>query len=599
MPDLVAQGEDPKNTWRKSFPSGRGVTLGRKAGMSEWVADWDAQISRWHATLEWKNGKLWVHRNPDATNQIFFQGTPNDEFAVAVGEQFVIGKTTFLLEESAGTPASDQNVPVEELTCSAHDLGNHQFGDAENRIAVLAKLPAMIRYSPSEQEFERRVLEVLLDGIPRALGAAVVWLNPRRAGGEVEIQVRAAAQRDGKTARFHPSRRLVYDAIRRRRQVTMHTWTAGDGEFTASPDFDWAICAPLPDEPEPGWAIYIVGRSSQALNLDPAALQEAQKSDLKFTGLVADIFGSLKQVRDLQKRLSILQSILSPKVLSALAKQDINEVLKPRETAITVLFCDLRGFSRITEEGQENIKEVWDRVSEALGIMTRNILDKDGVIGDFQGDAAMGFWGWPQPREDQVEMAARAAMSIRKEFWQCSLRADHPLSNFTCGLGIAHGRGIAGRLGTMDQIKVGVFGPVVNLASRLESLTKHFQVPVLIDGATAEILIKMNENSALRINAENFRCRRLASIRPYGMERVCLVHELMPSRVEAGVMSEVDVRDYDAAFEHFIAGTWNDARVLLERLPFDGPSLVLKNFINRFRGTPPKDWDGVIAMESK
>src|SRR6266446_551636 len=130
MPDLVAQGEDTKNNWRKPLPAGRPVTLGRKAGMSEWVADWDPQISRWHATLEWKQQKLWVRRNPDATNQIFYQGNPVDEFSLDVGEQFVIGKTSFLLEGHDSTPSSDLPVPVEELTCSAQALSDHRFSDA-------------------------------------------------------------------------------------------------------------------------------------------------------------------------------------------------------------------------------------------------------------------------------------------------------------------------------------------------------------------------------------------------------------------------------------------------------------------------------------
>lgn len=599
MPELVAQGDDPKNTWRKSLPSGRPVTLGRKGELSEWVAEWDPQISRLHAHLEYKHGKLWIRKAPNATNQIFFQGSPNEDFSMAVGETFVIGKTTFLLEDSPGTPSNDPQVPVEELTCSAQELSNHRFGDAEDRITILAKLPSMIRFSPGDQELERRVLEVMLGGIPRAYSVAVVWMNPNRPLGDVEIQVRAALQRDGKPPKLNPSRRLIYDTVRRRRQATMHSWSPGQADFTASPDMDWAICAPLPDDPEPGWAIYVAGKMTTAMVTVPEAMQDIQKSDLKFTSLVADIFGSLRQVRDLQKRLSILHSILSPKVLNALARQDINEVLRPRETDITVLFCDLRGFSRMTEQGQQQLQEVWDRVSEALGIMTRNILDKDGVIGDFQGDAAMGFWGWPQAREDQVEMAARAALAIRKEFWQVSRRANHPLSNFACGLGIAHGRAIAGRLGTMDQIKVGVFGPVVNLAARLESLTKLFQVPILIDEATAEILNKMNENSALRINAENFRCRRLAPIRPYGMERTTILHELMPSKVEIGVMSENDVRDYEAALDQFLAGDWSAARNLLDRLPTDGPSQVLRDYINKHRGRPPQNWEPILAMETK
>jgi adenylate cyclase len=231
--------------------------------------------------------------------------------------------------------------------------------------------------------------------------------------------------------------------------------------------------------------------------------------------------------------------------------------------------------------------------------MTRNILDKDGVIGDFQGDAAMGFWGWPQERDDQVDRAARAALAIRKEFLQASQRLSHPLAGFTCGIGLAHGPAIAGRLGTMDQIKVTVFGPVVNLASRLESLTKFFRVPILMDEAAADALFKIEENSALRITSDDYRCRRIGKVRPYGMQKVVTLYELLPPRVETTSLSEREHRDYEAALENFIAGDWSDARLLLDRLPEDGPSSVLREVMSRHHGRPPKDWDGVLTMDAK
>ena len=81
-----------------------------------------------------------------------------------------------------------------------------------------------------------------------------------------------------------------------------------------------------------------------------------------------------------------------------------------------MLFCDLRGFSLRSEKGAGDLLGLLRRVSTALGVMTHQILDHGGVVGDFHGDAAMGFWGWPIAQADAAAKAATAALEIRAEF---------------------------------------------------------------------------------------------------------------------------------------------------------------------------------------
>lgn len=589
MPDLVAQGPDAGQTWRRPLPAGA-VTLGRNT-KSDWTAEWDKEISGLHATLIWQDGKLIIVPRRGTTNKVFFRGSPMDaEFAATTGEQFVIGRTTFTVRESEPTPGSTRP-PVEELTCSPQELRSLKFVDADERIEVLASLPGMIRYSPSEQELANRVVEALLQGIPRAGVAAVIQIDVRQSQPTPEVRS-CAFRTPGPAVDFHPSRRLSHEALCMRRQPVMQCWESRKekSEFTVSPEFDWAACVPLPDEPTAGWALYIAGAIAAGHGVP--SLQDTQKSDLKFATLVADIYGALRQVQDLQKRQTTLASFLPRPVLAALADKDTDQVIRARETEVTVLFCDLRGSCRIAEEAENDLSRVCDRMSEALGIMTRNIIDKDGVIGDFQGDAAMGFWGWPFGNEDQVEQAARAALAIRREFVQASCKKDNPLAGFACGIGIANGPAIAGRLGTLDQFKISVFGPVVNLAARLESMTKLFNVPILLDERSAQRL-------AAAGNSHWARCRRLARVQPFGMRHSLMINELMPPAVESGVMSERDRRDYEAALDLFLSGRWQDAQRLLDRLPADGPSRVLRNFLGRHDGRPPEKWTGVMEMECK
>ena len=243
------------------------------------------------------------------------------------------------------------------------------------------------------------------------------------------------------------------------------------------------------------------------------------------TELVADIFGSLLQVLNLQRREAQFSLLLSAQIREALVGRDMETVLSPRETDVTVLFCDLRGSSRVAGNHESELMTAWEHVSSFLGIMTASISDQGGVIGDFQGDAAMGFWGWPKGDGMHAGRAARAALIIRRKFLMEAQRSNRKLAGFQCGIGIASGRAIAGRLGVYEQAKVGVYGPRVNLASRLESMTKDLHVPILLDDVTAE-----------QIRAELgsipwARLRRSPEVRPYGMASDLMISELLPLSV--------------------------------------------------------------------
>lgn len=585
MADLVAQGAKPEHHWRKTL-TGATVILGRKE-KCDWEAPWDEIISRRHASLTWKDNKLHVLRLADSMNPVFFQGKKVNAFSLGPGEHFIIGTTKFTVEEAEVTSLTDEKQPLDELTCSLGELLEVKYGvSAADRLEALARFPTLMRFTPSDDAFERSALEILLDGVPGAAGAALIWVNPSGPSSSLEVRVHASVSRGGKHAEVKPSRRLAREAIRVRRQPVMHSWvsTPAGGEaaeYTTFNEYDCAICAPLADDP--GWALYIVGRPSGG----------TRKEDLKFAGLVADIFGQLRQVRDLQKRRRLFEGFMSPKVVAFLANlrnQNVNEILKPSTCDITVLFCDLRGFSRLSEQDAD-LQAMCDRVSDALRIMTRNIIQTGGVIGDFHGDAAMGFWGWPEQTDDQVQRAANAALGILREFKQVRQMPKHSLAEFACGIGIAHGPGVAGRLGTVDQFKVTVFGPVVNLASRLESMTKYFGVPILLDENAAEGLSS--------IDARQLRVRRLARVQPFGMERTTMIHELLPPSHEDGALPEIVQADYDAALENFLTGRWPLTRSLIENwASADMPSQILLNYIST-HDLPPRPWSGILVMDKK
>jgi adenylate cyclase len=172
----------------------------------------------------------------------------------------------------------------------------------------------------------------------------------------------------------------------------------------------------------------------------------------------------------------------------------------------------------------------------------------------------MGFWGWPFLQEDAALRAARAALAIRAQFAAASRRPDDPLVDFRIGIGIATGRAVAGKIGTVDQVKVTAFGPVVNLASRLEDMTKTLQASVLVDEATAGALRS-------QLLPEVGRLRRVARVRPAGMDHPLEVAELLPPEREFAWLTSAHVNEYEQALDELYAGRWQSAFEHLHRVP--------------------------------
>ncbi|RMF40579.1 MAG: adenylate/guanylate cyclase domain-containing protein [Planctomycetota bacterium] len=620
MTELVAQGPRPENRWRKALPEGETFVLGRLS--APWDVPWDDRISRRHARLRWTGERLEVQRIPESRNAIFFRGQRRDEFSARIGEHFVIGQTTFALvqaeQPALGTPSP---ALLTEQTFSAQLLRNNKFKDAGKRIEVLSKLPDVIAGAADDQELCQGIARLVLQGVPDAMYVAIVQLDDAghtdsatpptgeaptggsmtREGGEaassVGVRVLHSAARFGSSRAYMPSVNLVRAGTMSGESV-LHVWNRNpqaSDNFTQMANVDWAFCTPVLADACPGWAIYVAGQFSgqPSATVSTGGDVEALQDDLKFTELTATTLGALRQVRVLQRRQDSLRNFFSPVVMQALAGRDPEQVLAPRETEVSVLFCDLRGFSQRSEDNAERLLELLQRVSDALGVMTHHILACGGVVGDFHGDAAMGFWGWPLPTGAPIAQACQAALGIRQQFERISAQPDHPLSGFRAGIGVATGTAVAGRIGTQDQVKVTVFGPVVNLASRLEGMTKQLQASILVDEPTAEWVRQ-------HVSPEVLRVRRVAKVLPYGMSTPLVVSELLPPAGPDSILADEHVAAYEEALDHFLEGRWNEAFRLLHQVPADDQVKdFLTVFIAQHRRTPPPGWQGVIELPSK
>ena len=592
MWQLSIEGPQPLHRLKERLELDRTYVLGR-GEECDLTVPWERWLSRRHFSLTATPEGVLVSRLPESGNPVYFRGTPQDTFTVAAGERFVVGETRFLIREMQ--PLSPlPEAPVQQIAFTNAELQQVQFEDADRRLEALARLPSVIDLALNQEEQASHLAGLILAGIQHAEAAAVVTF-----GQNSKVKVVAWERRNETQGTFRPSIGLVSDALSDWRSV-LHTWEKSTGmtpDYTIQSEFDWAFCTPVARTGAGRWGIYVAGRLEEPLT-ETHPLRRNLQSDVRFAQMIGEVISSSERMNRMEGQLSILRQFLSPPLLKALEETGKNgelnaELLKPRVCPVTVLFCDLRGFSHRAEEMENDLPGLLARVNAALDVMTTAILNHGGVTGDFLGDAVLGFWGWPFSSEDAPLKACRAALEIRRQFARIQGSAEHPLADFRVGVGVAHGRAVAGKIGSGGRVSVTVFGPVVNLASRLESMTKRLHVPVILDEATAEIARR-------GLTACEGRIRNLAVVQPYGLDRALTVSELVPPFGEFSELTDEQLATFEQGVEHFQQGDWDEAYQALHAVPSsDRAQDFLLATIAQHNRSAPAGWRGVVELPGK
>lgn len=189
-----------------------------------------------------------------------------------------------------------------------------------------------------------------------------------------------------------------------------------------------------------------------------------------------------------------LRRFLTPELADLVAE---NPELLERQTErryATVLFTDIFGFTTLSEQlPPEQIGVV---LNPFLEEMTAAILAHGGMLDKYIGDAVMGVFGVPFPAADDAKRALAAAVEMRQRLTALNERfAQANLPALNCGIGLHTGDLVAGTIGSTQRLEYTVIGDTVNVASRLESLTRQYPFPILLSDTTR---LALGENVALR-----------------------------------------------------------------------------------------------------
>lgn len=307
------------------------------------------------------------------------------------------------------------------------------------------------------------------------------------------------------------------------------------------------------------------------------------------------------QIGVVDKQRRRLGAYVSPKVRQKITIEGVE--LAGEEMLVTVLFCDIRGFSSWSEN--RSPETVVGMLNHFFEVMTRIIHDEEGTLDKYTGDGLMAFFGAPYELPDQERRACKSALQMQQALAELRQTAearhkerstrDDQLPDFRrirIGIGLNTGLATVGNTGSQDIVNYTAIGDQVNLASRVEGLTKAFQVENLVTQETR------------RRVKEAFIFRPLGPQKPKGMDESVKLFELLSEApgtqeqqkritlFEQGLQALFEHRDLDRAEEIF-----GEVRDRFK----DGPSELYLGRINAWRRNPADfdTWDGVIDHTEK
>lgn len=306
--------------------------------------------------------------------------------------------------------------------------------------------------------------------------------------------------------------------------------------------------------------------------------------------LVGTALARVQSETEAARRRVQFEQFVSPVVARELDRDP--ELLGGRDREISVLFADIRNFSRLSERiGAENVCRLVQSIMNKLNACVREF---GGTTVCYLGDGLMAMWNAPVDQPDHALRACQAALAMQKQLPALNQEWGEKLdTELGIGVGVNTGVAMVGNTGSDEKPHYGPLGHHVNLASRVEGATKHLGVPILITG---DVRAKLDPS---------IETRRICQVRVVGMNTPVSLFELCGD-ADDNWRQRRDT--YEKALAHYEAAEWTQACQALNPLlaatgpagnTFDLPSLGLMSRSIENIKSPPNEFDAVWNLTSK
>ncbi|WP_250434732.1 adenylate/guanylate cyclase domain-containing protein [Caballeronia sp. ATUFL_F2_KS9A] len=296
-------------------------------------------------------------------------------------------------------------------------------------------------------------------------------------------------------------------------------------------------------------------------------------------------YGYFVEARAKRHFTALFGQYVPPELVEEMSRHPEDYSMAGRRAELTVLFCDVLGFTAIAETLEP--EALARLMNEYLGTMTEVIRAHRGTLDKYIGDAIMGFWGAPVDDPDHARNAVAAALGMRAALVELNRTLTaRGWPTLWIGIGINTGPMTVGDMGSHVRRAYTVMGDAVNVAARLEGLTRRFDIDIIVGEATRE-----------RVTDIAF--REIDRVRVKGRVAPIAVFEPQPAHEHGDALTR-----WHAALAHYRAREWDEAQTLLATLAAQYPErqvyAMYRRRIDALRGIAlPEDWDCVSEFDTK
>jgi adenylate cyclase len=290
-------------------------------------------------------------------------------------------------------------------------------------------------------------------------------------------------------------------------------------------------------------------------------------------------FSYATEGRQKQAIRTMFSHYMSDEVISHLLANPEKVRLGGERRRLTLFFSDLAGFTGLSEFLPP--EELVQLLNEYLTVMTDIILEEQGTVDKYEGDAIMAFWGAPLPMEDHALRACRAALrqqaaleSLNRQF------QEKGLPWLRCRIGLHTGDAVVGNLGSKKSFDYTVIGDTVNLASRLEGLNKFYGTAVMASETTVQEC------------GEALEFQELDRVAVKGRATPVAVFTAMAFKGELAPLQSQAAKAFDTGLKLYRQARFNEAvtafQQALEHWPDFTPSQIFLQRCQQWQSFPPR-----------